>query len=94
MKYSEFRKWLKQQGATFERHRSGSSHYRVTLNGRTTIFPDHGAKEMGKGLVEAIRSNSVSGEAESPAWALSLAYHVHVLCKNGQPRHTYAQLPD
>ncbi|WP_224100149.1 type II toxin-antitoxin system HicA family toxin [Paraburkholderia caribensis] len=31
------------------------SHYRVTLNGRTTIFPDHGAKEMGKGLVEAIR---------------------------------------
>nr|WP_233446697.1 type II toxin-antitoxin system HicA family toxin [Paraburkholderia terrae] len=27
----------------------------MTLNGRTTIFPDHGAKEMGKGLVEAIR---------------------------------------
>jgi len=39
MKYSEFRKWLKQQGATFEKHRSGSSHYRVTLDGRTTIFP-------------------------------------------------------
>lgn len=39
MKYSEFRKWLK----------------RVTLNGRSTIFPDHGAKEIGKGLVEAIK---------------------------------------
>lgn len=55
MKYSEFRRWLKQQGATFEKHRSGSSHYRVTLHGRTTIFPDHGAKEMGTGLVEAIK---------------------------------------
>ena len=55
MKYSEFRKWLRQQGATFERHRSGSSHYRVTLRGRTTIFPDHGSKEMGTGLVEAIK---------------------------------------
>jgi len=55
MKYSEFRKWLKRQGAIFEKHRSGSSHYRVTLNGRTTILPDHGAKEMGTHLAEAIK---------------------------------------
>jgi mRNA interferase HicA len=55
MKYSEFRKWLRKQGATFEKHKSGSSHYRVTLNGKTTIFPDHGAKEMGTNLVEAIK---------------------------------------
>ncbi len=55
MKYSEFRKWLKKQGAMFEKHRSGSSHYRVTLNGKTTIFPDHGSKEIGTGLVEAIK---------------------------------------
>ncbi|WP_081935862.1 MULTISPECIES: type II toxin-antitoxin system HicA family toxin [Burkholderiaceae] len=62
MKYSEFRKWLRKQGATFERHRSGSSHYRVTLNGKTTIFPDHGAKEMGTFLVEAIKKQLVSNE--------------------------------
>ncbi len=55
MKYSEFRKWLKKQDAKFEKHRSGSSHYRVTLNGKSTIFPDHGAKEIGTGLVEAIK---------------------------------------
>lgn len=55
MSYSEFRRWLAKQGATFEAHKAGSSHYRVTLNGKTTIFPDHGAKEMGKGLVEAIK---------------------------------------
>lgn len=64
MKYSEFRKWLKKQGATFKKHRSGSSHYRVTLNGKTTIFPDHGAKEMGTHLVAAIRRRLVSNEQE------------------------------
>jgi mRNA interferase HicA len=31
------------------------SHFRVTLNGRTTIFPDHGSREIGKGLVEQIK---------------------------------------
>ena len=55
MKYSEFRRWLRQQGATFEQHRAGSSHFRVTLNGRSTVFPDHGAKEIGSGLVAAIK---------------------------------------
>src|SRR3546814_10237166 len=48
MKYSEFKKWLKKQGAVFTAHRSGSSHYRVTLNGKSTIFPDHGNKEIGR----------------------------------------------
>jgi mRNA interferase HicA len=79
MKYSEVRKWLKQQGATFEKHRSGSSHYRVLLNGRSTIFPDHGAKEIGKGLVEAIKKQL----GIKPARALSLAYYAHVPRKNG-----------
>ena len=55
MKYSEFKKWLKAQGVEFKAHRAGSSHYRVTLNGKSTIFPDHGAKEIGKGLVETIK---------------------------------------
>lgn len=55
MSYSEFRKWLKDRGATFQAHKGGSSHYRVTLNGKTTIFPDHGSKEIGKGLVQTIK---------------------------------------
>jgi mRNA interferase HicA len=57
MKYSEFRRWLKKLGADFVAHRSGSSHYRVTLNGKSTIFPDHGNKEIGRGLVEKIKKD-------------------------------------
>lgn len=55
MKYSEFKRWLEKQGAIFVPHRSGSSHYRVTLNGVSTIFPFHGAKEMGKHLENEIK---------------------------------------
>jgi mRNA interferase HicA len=63
MKYSDFRKWLKQRGATFTAHKSGSSHFRVSLNGRETIFPYHGAKEIGKGLVQKIkRDPGIKGE--------------------------------
>ncbi|WP_432784701.1 putative mRNA interferase toxin HicA [Oligella sp. MSHR50489EDL] len=57
MKYSEFRRWLEKQGAVFQAHRSGSSHFRVTLNGKTTIFPFHGSKEIGKGLVKKIKKD-------------------------------------
>ena len=53
MKYSEFRKWLREQGADFSPGKG--SHFRVTLNGRTTIFPDHGSKEIGTKLVEQIK---------------------------------------
>lgn len=53
MKYSEFRKWLKDQGAIFVPAKG--SHFRVTLDGKTTIFPDHGSKEIGTGLVERIK---------------------------------------
>jgi mRNA interferase HicA len=53
IKYSEFRKWLKNQGAVLTPAKG--SHFRVTLNGRTTIFPDHGSREIGKGLVEQIK---------------------------------------
>lgn len=31
MKYSEFRRWLIQQGAILTKHRSGSSHFKVFL---------------------------------------------------------------
>jgi len=57
MKYSEFRKWLEKQGATFQTHRSGSSHFRVTLHGKSTIFPNHGSKEIGTGLVHKIKKD-------------------------------------
>lgn len=57
MSYSEFRKWLRKQGATFESHKSGSSHFKVTLNDKWTIFPDHGSKEIGKGLVQKIKKD-------------------------------------
>ncbi|WP_256081591.1 type II toxin-antitoxin system HicA family toxin [Massilia sp. YIM B04103] len=55
MKYSEFRRMLERLGAKFTPGRG--SHYKVSLNGRTTIFPDHGAKEIGKGLVEKIKKD-------------------------------------
>ncbi|HCC0889814.1 TPA: type II toxin-antitoxin system HicA family toxin [Salmonella enterica] len=46
MKYSEFRRWLIQQGAILKKHRSGSSHFKVYLGDKQSIFPDHGSKEM------------------------------------------------
>ena len=53
MKYSEFRKWLRKQGAIFTPAKG--SHFRVTLNGKATIFPDHGSKEMGTDLVVQVK---------------------------------------
>ncbi|SAL27081.1 YcfA-like protein [Caballeronia terrestris] len=53
MKYSGFRKWLKDQGAMFVPVKG--SHFRVTLDGKTTIFLDHGSKVVGTGLVEWIK---------------------------------------
>lgn len=49
MKYSEFRRWLIQQGAILVKHRSGSSHFKVFSGDRQSVFPDHGAKEMPEG---------------------------------------------
>lgn len=57
MKYNEFLRWLKQQGAEIKSHRSGSSHMKVVLKGKKTIFPSHGSKEIGKGLVEKIKKD-------------------------------------
>ncbi len=55
MKYSEFRRWLLKLGAKFEPAKG--SHFKVTLNGKQTIFPDHGSKEIGSGLVEKIKKD-------------------------------------
>jgi mRNA interferase HicA len=52
-KYSEFRRWLREQGAEFVPGKG--RHFRVTLNGRTTTFHDHGSKEIGTKLVAQIK---------------------------------------
>lgn len=52
MKQSEFVKWLKKQGATFE---DGTRHLKIFLNGRQTILPRHPSKELKKGLIEGIK---------------------------------------
>lgn len=52
MKYSEFIRWLRQQGVIFERQRG--SHQFVRLNGRTTVVPNHGSKEIPEPLRKSI----------------------------------------
>ncbi|MGR3807694.1 mRNA interferase HicA [Pasteurella testudinis DSM 23072] len=56
MKYSEFLRYLLSQGAQVETPRRGS-HRKVTLNGKQTIFPYHGSKEIGTGLVNKIKKD-------------------------------------
>lgn len=53
MKYSEFQRWLKAQGVTFSKKATGS-HFKITYKGKQTIFPNHGAKEIGEGLRKEI----------------------------------------
>jgi mRNA interferase HicA len=55
MKHSEFKKWLKQQGCQFEESRGKGGHMTIHYRGRKTIMPFHGSKEIGKGLVQAIK---------------------------------------
>ena len=56
MKYSEFRRWLKKNGCTFDTHEGGSGHINVYYNGKRTQLPAHGAgKDLKKGLVEGIK---------------------------------------
>ena len=55
VKYSEFRRWLERQGVKFEPGKG--SHHKVSLNGLHSVFPDHGAKEIGTGLVQKIKKD-------------------------------------
>ena len=55
MKYSEFRRWLLERGAKIEPGKG--SHHKVFLNNKSSIFPFHGTKEIGKGLVEKIKKD-------------------------------------
>jgi mRNA interferase HicA len=52
VKSSEFRRWLARQGVTFGGQKG--SHLKLFYNGRQSILPIH-CKELGKGLVEAIK---------------------------------------
>jgi mRNA interferase HicA len=52
----ELRRWLAQQGCTFEDKKGGSGHIIVRRGDRKTVMPMHGAnKELGTGLVNAIK---------------------------------------
>lgn len=54
MKYSEFERWLKAQGATVDKTRGKGGHRQATINGKTTTFPYHGSKEIPEPLRKAI----------------------------------------
>lgn len=48
MNSKQLKKWLEQQGATFEQGKG--SHLKVFLNGKQSVLPMHGTTEIGKGL--------------------------------------------
>ena len=56
MKYSQFKKWLKDQGVEFTTQKRGS-HRIIRLGNKTSVFPDHGSKEIGSGLVRKIKKD-------------------------------------
>lgn len=53
MKSSEFRRWLKAQGVTFEAVKG--SHFKIIApNGNRSTFADHGSKEIPEPTRKAI----------------------------------------
>ena len=53
MKSGEAKRYLQRLGATFEPGKGG--HLKVTLDGRRSILPMHGSKELKKGTWLAIK---------------------------------------
>jgi mRNA interferase HicA len=53
MNSKQMKKWLEQQGATFQPGKG--SHLKVFLNGKQSTLPMHGTAELGKGLEAAIK---------------------------------------
>jgi mRNA interferase HicA len=51
MDSKQMKKWLAQQGATFQPGKG--SHLNVFLNGKKSVLPMHGTAELGKGLEAA-----------------------------------------
>jgi len=52
---NQFRKWLAERGATFKPGNGG--HLKVFLNGRRSVLPMHGSKEIGRGLEYKIKKD-------------------------------------
>jgi mRNA interferase HicA len=53
---TEFKRWLAKQGCTFETKKGGSGHIIVRRGERKSELPMHGgSKELGTGLVNAIK---------------------------------------
>jgi mRNA interferase HicA len=53
MTSAEFKRWLEQQGCSFEPGKG--SHLKVRLGERSSVLPMHGKKDMGKGLENTIK---------------------------------------
>jgi mRNA interferase HicA len=57
MNSKQMKKWLEQQGATFQAGKG--SHLKVFLNGKPSALPMHGTAELGKGLEPPLNANLV-----------------------------------
>lgn len=55
MNSNQFKKWLSDRGATFTPGKGG--HLKVFLNGKQSVLPMHGSKEIGKGLELKIKKD-------------------------------------
>jgi mRNA interferase HicA len=53
MNSNEFKRWLAKQGCSFGTQKG--SHLKVYLNDKQSVLPMHGQKELGTGLVGAIK---------------------------------------
>lgn len=53
MKSSEFIRWLQKQGVVFKPGKG--SHMIATLNGKSSVVPNHGSKEIKTGTMNAIK---------------------------------------
>jgi len=54
MKYSEFRRWLLTQGVELIKAPGGGSHFKARYNGKQSVFPFHGGKEIPEPLRKKI----------------------------------------
>ena len=59
MRYAELRRWLREQGCTFQTHKGGSGHTSpFASEAGETQLPAHGkGRDLGKGLVEKIKKD-------------------------------------
>lgn len=52
---NQFKQWLAARGAKFTPGKGG--HLKVQLNGKRTVLPMHGSKEIGKALEHGIKKD-------------------------------------